>query len=996
MVAFRLSLYLTPRTGQVPNFSLTNPTTPASRLYYTNQMTRALLLLCWFSLLATTLRAQGFELRLIDYTGSSRQGLCELAALPNGNLLLYGHHFRSGDADERGGLLAELDAAGNATGEAMTPADSYAQFADVLVAADGSTVLLTTRQDIDDFRNRFGLIWRDPAGNITRSRTWLGGMRAFTRTQNGSYFLVGRGEEGARGSYALVSSQGELLLHQNLFPTTNRPATLQDVVTLTDGDLLAFGFVTASIGGVAQANITLARFSPAGELRWSKEITRGAAFLADNLTMNLRAPTRIHVDAAENIYLLTFLGGPSAWRSHVLKLTTNGDLVSSWAYTTAGEIAGHGAIHVNPTGSLLLAFETISSPTRHALTALQLAPDGSILSAVRRNGWLFDVAAVHPGPGDEGYFVTGTTRRCGPQGERITYVAQLPSADQFGTVGCDTDSINYNRQDIPVEVQTTDWVAEPVVSEEDPPLALAPLSVQLTSVGCPVFAPAAPPTVLLGCGPPVTQLPLLDSVLTSDGGRNINSVQVEFLAYDGSVQVTHAGNYPSAFSGGGRQLTVTNLPTPGASLSETLKDIRLSADNQAALIGTHRVALTALTTCGNRLSTTVVELTVQEVINSPLLPEDQLLDWCPGDTLSLTAFSEERSDLQWSNGSRADTINATRPGIFSALASNPCGSDTVTYTLVEATPDPTILAVDTTLLLCPEEQITYALPVGARTQVQWEDGTTTLPRAWTSGGEFTLQLTGVCLEAEQRITVLEQQGPPEVGPDRQRLLCPGGTDLELSLPHFPGAQVRWLNDSVGQSQTVSSPGVYDALVDNGCGVDTLRFIVAEGSAEPIFDELTNLLGCRGDSVTYLAVPNSTELARWEDGSFERSRMFTESGDYVLIRNNGCATATTTISVTLQNCCKVYLPTAFSPNGDSVNDVYQPLAAEGACGLGEQPTQLRVYDRWGGVVQRVVDGSGWDGSGPDGRLVPNGVYLVIVDFWDGTRWVQQSQSVTLLR
>ena len=353
-------------------------------------------------------------------------------------------------------------------------------------------------------------------------------------------------------------------------------------------------------------------------------------------------------------------------------------------------------------------------------------------------------------------------------------------------------------------------------------------------------------------------------------------------------------------------------------------------------------------------------------------------------------------NVQWSDGTQTDTLVATTPGVYTAIATNPCGSDTVTYTLLEATPDTTIRPSELTLTRCPGEQVVYDLPIGARTQVQWQDGPTTLPRTWTTGGEYFLQLTGVCYNAEQRIEIIDQQGPPDLGPDRRRLICPGEEGLVLNLPEVPGAQAWWLSDSLQPTLTVETPGTYGAALDNGCGTDTLNFLVGEGSSEPLQDETDNLLACLGDSIPYQAVTSSSELARWEDGSFERSRTFTESGDYVLTRSNGCATATTTVSVTLQNCCRLYLPTAFSPNGDGVNDVYLPLAAEGTCGLGEQPTLLRVYDRWGGVVYDASGNAGWDGSGADGRLLPNGVYLVVVDFWDGTRRVQREQSVTLLR
>ena len=65
----------------------------------------------------------------------------------------------------------------------------------------------------------------------------------------------------------------------------------------------------------------------------------------------------------------------------------------------------------------------------------------------------------------------------------------------------------------------------------------------------------------------------------------------------------------------------------------------------------------------------------------------------------------------------------------------------------------------------------------------------------------------------------------------------------------------------------------------------------------------------------------------------------------------------------------YVPTAFSPNGDNVNDVFQPSieANSGAT--------LKVYDRGGALVwQSTGDQLSWDGTNLGGELSRFGVYV----------------------
>ena len=63
----------------------------------------------------------------------------------------------------------------------------------------------------------------------------------------------------------------------------------------------------------------------------------------------------------------------------------------------------------------------------------------------------------------------------------------------------------------------------------------------------------------------------------------------------------------------------------------------------------------------------------------------------------------------------------------------------------------------------------------------------------------------------------------------------------------------------------------------------------------------------------------------------------------------------------------FLPNAFSPNGDGINERFLPSSAYGFTNY-----NLTLFDRWGRVVQEVRDATGWDGTSKGGP-VPNGIY-----------------------
>ncbi|MEO0734157.1 MAG: gliding motility-associated C-terminal domain-containing protein, partial [Bacteroidota bacterium] len=96
---------------------------------------------------------------------------------------------------------------------------------------------------------------------------------------------------------------------------------------------------------------------------------------------------------------------------------------------------------------------------------------------------------------------------------------------------------------------------------------------------------------------------------------------------------------------------------------------------------------------------------------------------------------------------------------------------------------------------------------------------------------------------------------------------------------------------------------------------------------------------------------------------------------------------------------VYVPTAFSPNNDGVNDLFRPLAGPAV----ERILSVAVYDRWGGQVflrenpDPTSEMDAWDGTRPDGRAPGVGVYVyrLRVRLVDGTER-EFAGDVTLLR
>jgi gliding motility-associated-like protein len=99
---------------------------------------------------------------------------------------------------------------------------------------------------------------------------------------------------------------------------------------------------------------------------------------------------------------------------------------------------------------------------------------------------------------------------------------------------------------------------------------------------------------------------------------------------------------------------------------------------------------------------------------------------------------------------------------------------------------------------------------------------------------------------------------------------------------------------------------------------------------------------------------------------------------VLVRDSAGCTADDNILVTVFKYRSVYVPTAFTPNTDNVNDILRVRGYEGT-----KIKSYRIYDRWGELIYEARNFNindvnyGWDGTFK-GQPMPAGMYVWYVE------------------
>jgi gliding motility-associated-like protein len=113
---------------------------------------------------------------------------------------------------------------------------------------------------------------------------------------------------------------------------------------------------------------------------------------------------------------------------------------------------------------------------------------------------------------------------------------------------------------------------------------------------------------------------------------------------------------------------------------------------------------------------------------------------------------------------------------------------------------------------------------------------------------------------------------------------------------------------------------------------------------------------------------------------------------VAFTNEGCSDSAFLVIKVFKTLPTVFVPSAFTPNNDGLNDMIRPIAV----GI-KSIEYFNIYNRWGQLLfSTKINGHGWDGK-INGQLQPTGTFVWMVKATDytGAAYFQKG-VVTLIR
>lgn len=226
------------------------------------------------------------------------------------------------------------------------------------------------------------------------------------------------------------------------------------------------------------------------------------------------------------------------------------------------------------------------------------------------------------------------------------------------------------------------------------------------------------------------------------------------------------------------------------------------------------------------------------------------------------------------------------------------------------------------------------------------------------------------------------------------VLC-DGAPMVLDPMAGPGGSFLWSDGSTGPTITVTTGGTYVLDVSGCAGTNTDTFHVTAYSSPTAFSLGADAVMCAGGELL-VSVPDEPGVTfTWADGLSGNSRAITNPGTYILNATTICGSYSDTINVTWENCeCVSFIPNAFSPNGDGLNDLFRPKML----GCDNDVELFVIFNRFGEEVYRYNQGGniGWDGTFL-GTKADNGVYVwKLMYVTNDAVEVTESGNLTLIR
>lgn len=222
--------------------------------------------------------------------------------------------------------------------------------------------------------------------------------------------------------------------------------------------------------------------------------------------------------------------------------------------------------------------------------------------------------------------------------------------------------------------------------------------------------------------------------------------------------------------------------------------------------------------------------------------------------------------------------------------------------------------------------------------------------------------------------------------------------IQLNTINYPGAIYQWSTGATSPSITVNTPGVYWVNVllksDSRTCDSIYQDITVVEYQNPNVNLGNDRLMCQNQIIPIDAGAGAGYTYLWQPvNSTNRVLNVTLPGIYTVTVTNadGC---TATDVIELRDSCPhlIFMPNAFSPNSDFLNDALNKV-----WNFTPKEFIFRTYNRWGELLFETRNlNQGWDGKVND-ELAQQDIYVYQIQYLDtDNKWYQFQGTFYLVR
>lgn len=353
---------------------------------------------------------------------------------------------------------------------------------------------------------------------------------------------------------------------------------------------------------------------------------------------------------------------------------------------------------------------------------------------------------------------------------------------------------------------------------------------------------------------------------------------------------------------------------------------------------------------------------------------------CAGNTVLLNAGPNNYSYL-WSGGETTNSVTVSNAGTYAVTVTNgSClGADIIQLNFN----NPPVFSLGNDTLLCIGA--TYSLTAPAGYNYLWSTNEITQTIAVTTSGTYTVTLDdGVCSGSDAVDVNFYDAHFVNIGPDLT--MCQG--DITTITSVTAGQQNLWSTGATSAFISVTDSGIYWLQQTyQGCTSTDSTHITLVPHARIVLPD--DIIFCGVDAIEVEASTTSPFI-NWSTGDTTNPILVKEFPSVIWAEvSNGYCSSTDTIKIDLN--CDLFIPNAFSPNGDGLNDEFKVIKTF------ITDFNMEIYNRWGQQVYETNNPEfGWDGKFNDSNC-SIGVYVYhIKATLADKQTIERTGNITLLR